>query len=325
MTSSARDLAHETIAPDERAATAEFVEFLKAASLRRNPTGPLPRFNQGRHSGCVDAEFVVSDGLSADLRVGVFAQPRRYRAWIRFANATSSSDRDKDVRGMSIAVHDVEGQHLTAGSTRHDFVLNSHPVMMAPDTREFLNLLRAAEGGGVRRALYFLTHPTAARVAFASRQNHTSHLEIPYWSTTPYLFGPERAVKYIVQPISPRHTPLPNPLTDAYLHGRLCAHLRESEANFDFLIQFQTDSHRMPIEDATVEWKASESPYVRVARVLIPRQDVDAPGREAACEQISFNPWHCPADHRPLGSLNRARREIYDAMSQFRASRVVRT
>ena len=80
MPSSDRDLAQETIAPDERASTAEFIAFLKAASLRRNPTGPIRRFNQGRHSGCADAEFIVSDGLSPTLRVGLFAQPRRYRA-----------------------------------------------------------------------------------------------------------------------------------------------------------------------------------------------------------------------------------------------------
>jgi hypothetical protein len=324
MPSSERDLAHETIAPDERAVTAEFVDFLKAASLRRNPTGPIRRFNQGRHSGCVDAEFIVADGLDPHLRVGVFAQPRRYRAWIRFASATSSSDREKDVRGMSIAVHDVGGDNLTPGSARQDFVLNSHPVMMAPNTREFLDLLRAADAGGARRALYFLTHPTAARVAFASRRHHTSHLEIPYWSTTPYLFGAGRAVKYIVLPIAPRRTPIPILLTDTYLHDRLREHLREAEAGFEVLVQFQTDSRRTPIEDATVEWREAESPYVRVARIQIPQQDVDAPGRDAACEQISFNPWHSLADHRPLGSLNRARRDIYDAMMQFRASRAAR-
>jgi hypothetical protein len=324
MSSSERDLAQETIAPDERAVTAEFIDFLKAASLRRNPTGPIRRFNQGRHSGCVDAEFIVAEGLDPHLRVGVFAQPRRYRAWIRFASATSSSDREKDVRGMSIALHDVGGENLTPGSTRQDLVLNSHPVMMAPNTRGFLDLLRAAEARGARRALYFLTHPTAARVAFASRQHHASHLEIPYWSTTPYLFGKGRAVKYVVHPTSARRTPPPNPLTDTYLHDRLRDHLRESDAGFEVLIQFQTDSRRTPIEDATVEWRESESPYVRVARIEIPKQDIDAAGRDAACEQISFNPWHSLRDHRPLGSLNRARREIYEAMAQLRASRVAR-
>jgi hypothetical protein len=49
---------------------------------------------------------------------------------------------------------------------------------------------------------------------------------------------------------------------------------------------------------------------------------VDVPGREHACERIAFNPWHCLTDHRPLGNMNRARREIYDAMAKFRESRL---
>ena len=98
--------------------------------------------------------------------------------------------------------------------------------------------------------------------------------------------------------------------------------LAESEATFDFLVQFQTDSRTMPIEDASIEWKEHDSPYVLVARLRIPRQQIDVPGRDAACEQVVFNPWHCLREHRPLGNFNRARRDIYDAMASFRESRV---
>jgi hypothetical protein len=34
---------------------------------------------------------------------------------------------------------------------------------------------------------------------------------------------------------------------------------------------------------------------------------------------MSFNPWHALVPHRPLGSMNRARRAIYEALSAFRA------
>jgi hypothetical protein len=325
MPSLDRDLALETIAPDERAVTAEFIAFLKAASARRNPTGTIHRFNQGRAAGCVEADFIVPDDLTPDLRVGLFAKARSYRASIRFAHATSASDREKDVRGMSISLRDVEGKNLTPGSTTQDFVLNSHPVMMVPGTREFLELLRAVEAGGARRVWYFLSHPTAARVAFASRHNHTSHLEIPYWSTTPYLFGVGRAVKYIVQPVSRRTSALPSPLTDTYLHDALRSGLLDSDARFDVFVQFQSDPRRTPIEDATVEWQERASPYVRVARIAIPKQDIDAPGRQTSCEQVAFNPWNCLVEHRPLGGMNRARREIYHAMADFRASRGAHT
>ena len=317
------DLAREAISHDEQSVTAEFIAFLKAASAARHPSGTIRRFNQARASGCVEAEFTVVTGLADTLKVGLFQQPRGYSAWIRFANATSASDREKDVRGMSIKVRGVRGDNLTPGADVQDFVLNSHPVMMVPGPRDFLELLRAVEAGGWRRARYFLTHPRAARIAFASRQQPPSHLEIPYWSTTPYLFGDGRAVKYIVRPVSRPHPRQPT-VTDTYLHDELRARLSKEDVAFDFCVQFQTDARSMPIEDASVEWSERDSPYVRVAEVRIPRQSIDAPGREQVCERTSFNPWHALAVHRPLGGMNRVRRAIYESMQHFRESHVVR-
>jgi hypothetical protein len=313
-------LAEESIAPDEPAVIAEFVSFLKSASTKHHPSGVVRRFNQGRAAGCVEAEFTVAHDLPPDLKVGLFAQPRTYKARIRFANATSQSDKDRDVRGMSIKVSGVTGENLTAGESNQDFILNSHPVMMVGHTKTFLELLQAVEAGGAREAFFFVAHPTAAAVALASRQLATSHLEIPYWSTTPYLFGVGRAVKYTARPVSNRTTPLPNPMTDTYLQERLAAHLARDEARFDFLVQFQTDSQRMPIEDASVEWREQDSPFRRVAQIRIPVQTVGSPS-DPSCEQLSFNPWHALPDHRPLGDFNRARREIYRAMAAFRLER----
>jgi hypothetical protein len=313
-------LAEEVVDPDEAAVATAFVEFLKTTSTKHHPSGTVPRFNQGRAAGCVDAEFVVADGLPQDLRVGLFANPGTYKARIRFANATSQSDKERDVRGMSIKVSSAGRENLTPGVSDHDFILNSHPVMMVGHTRTFLDLLKAVEQGGAAEGLFFVTHPHAAAVALASRQHATSHLEIPYWSTTPYLFGPGRAVKYSVRPSSPRKTALPDPLTDDYLRERLVAHLAREEARFDFLVQFQTDARKMPIEDASVEWREQESPFRPVAEIRIPVQAIESAGG-ASCEQLSFNPWHAPADHRPLGDFNRARRNIYDAMAAFRRDR----
>ena len=314
------DAPAETIDPDESAVVAEFIAFLREASIARYPSGPMLRFTQGRGSGCVEAEFIVADDLAPDLRVGLFSTPRTYRAWIRFANAASRSDREKDVRGMSIKLFDVPGENLTPGATTQEFVLNSHPVMVAPDTRSFLALLRAMENGRLQRALYLARHPRSARIGFRARSNPASHIDIPYWSITPYSFGSARAVKYIARPIAPAAGGLPRPLTDTYLRDALRARLK-SEASFDFMIQFQTDSRAMPIEDATVEWPERDSPYRRVARIRIPPQQIDESEPTSACEEISFDPWHSRVEHRPLGSLNRARREIYSAMAELRRQR----
>lgn len=322
MPSTSTGLAEEIMAPDEAAVVGEFIAFLRTASARRYPTGVMRRFNQARHSGCVDAEFTVLDSVPPQHRVGLFARPRTYPAFIRFASAASASDREKDLRGMSIKVRSVEGENLTAGETVQDFILNSHPVMMVPGTREFLELLRAVESGGLSRALYFLSHPKAARIALAARQNPPSHLDISYWSTTPYLYGEGRAVKYVAQAHSAGIHDRPRRLTETYLTDALRSRLGNADAMFDFSIQFQTDGRTMPIEDASVEWKEQDSPYILVARIRIPRQRLDAPERETACEQVVFNPWHSLREHRPLGNFNRARRDIYHAMASFRESRV---
>ena len=36
------------------------------------------------------------------------------------------------------------------------------------------------------------------------------------------------------------------------------------------------------------------------------------------CENLSFNPWRTLPEHRPLGSINRARLQVYPAISRFR-------
>lgn len=313
--------AEEVVSPDEAAVVASFVKFIEEASARRNPTGTVKRFNQGRAAGCVQAEFTVLDSLTAEHRVGLFSAPRTYTAWIRFANAASKTDREKDVRGMSIKVSGVAGENLTPGETCQDFVLNSHPVMVAPNTREFLEAMKALDAGGFQQARYFLTHPRAALIGLRARRQPPSHLDIPYWSATPYLFGPGRAVKYHVRPASGVVSSVPANLTDTYLTDALKKRLSQEDAFFELTVQFQTNARTMPIEDASVEWSERESPYVPLARIRIPKQAIDQGDTESRCESIAFNPWHALPAHRPLGNMNRARKEIYRAMAAFRGRR----
>jgi hypothetical protein len=137
-------LAEESVAPDENEVISHFIAFIEKASVARNPQGPILRFNQARTAGCVEAEFTVRDDIPTDDRLGLFAAPHTFRAFIRFASAShDKTDRDKDVHGMSIRLDDVPGQNLTPGSTKQDFVLNSHPVMVVPSTKEFLSFFEA--------------------------------------------------------------------------------------------------------------------------------------------------------------------------------------
>ena len=77
----------------------------------------------------------------------------------------------------------------------------------------------------------------------------------------------------------------------------------------------------MPIEDATVAWDEAVSPFRKVATIDIPPQQFESPARMELCENLAFNPWHSLAVHRPLGGLNRARKELYRQLADFRHER----
>lgn len=319
----ASGLAQETIAPDEEALVQAFIGFLKETTTKRaaETHSPVRRFNQTRAAGCVDAEFVVPEGLPATLQVGLFARPASYRARIRFANATSMSDSEADIRGMSIKVFGVPGTNVTSGVTDQDFVLNSQPVMMAPDTKGFLEFLQAVEEPGFETGAYLIKHPKVAIMLARARKHHSCHLDIPYWSATPYLFGEGRAVKYGVYPTSPQKSPDPPHRPSAgYLTDALIARLAAADATFEFRVQLQTDPVKMPIEDAMEEWSERDSPYQRVATIRIPKQRFSDAEQSQACEAMRFNPWYALVEHRPLGGMNRARRAIYQAMAEFRGA-----
>ena len=74
----------------------------------------------------------------------------------------------------------------------------------------------------------------------------------------------------------------------------------------------------MPIEDATVEWPESESPYRTVAHLLLPRQEIELLRQQDAYRNLSFSVWHALAAHRPLGGINRVRRRVYALSTAWR-------
>jgi hypothetical protein len=152
-------------------------------------------------------------------------------------------------------------------------------------------------------------------------RTQTSPLETSYWSCVPYLLGEGQAMRYQVRPRDAGRSRVPNlpgKPPDNYLRQAMAATLAQGDAAFDFLIQRQTHPARMPIENGSVIWPERLSPPIPAASLLLPRQVFDNPAQLAFANALSINPWHCVAEHRPLGNQNRARRRIYQELSQLR-------
>ena len=316
-------IAEEYPPTDEAATTARLIELTRRALEERHASGKTLRFNQARHPGCVRAEVAVDEGLDADLRVGLFAEPGAYPTWIRFASAASDADTEKDFRGMSLKIMGVEGEMIHGDGGSFDIVLNSHPALFVGTPELFADFIETSLDS--HPALFFFNpldlHLDEFGIVRAGRQHHASHLEIPYWSTTPYLFGAENAVKYKARPCAgaaERHHDSP---TEGYLRQAMRRHLAEGDACFELMVQFQTDPRAMPVEDASVEWDEAVSPFRKVATIRVPAQTFDSPAQMEFCENLAFNPWHALPEHRPIGGLNRVRRELYSELARFRHQR----
>ena len=74
----------------------------------------------------------------------------------------------------------------------------------------------------------------------------------------------------------------------------------------------------MPVEDVTVEWPEQLSPFVTVAKVRIPQQDISGDDNLEKMDALSFTPWRVTAEHAPLGNIMRARKEVYRHASVLR-------
>lgn len=75
----------------------------------------------------------------------------------------------------------------------------------------------------------------------------------------------------------------------------------------------------MPVEDASVAWPEEGSPYRTVARLILPKQNTFSDERRRYFEErLAFNPIHALEEHRPLGSVQRARMQAYLQTQNFR-------
>ena len=102
------------------------------------------------------------------------------------------------------------------------------------------------------------------------------------------------------------------------MRDNLVSELAEGRGCFEFRVQLQDPAGNMPVEDPSVAWDERVSPFVTVARVMIPEQVFNMPEQIQFCENLSFSPWHALEAHRPLGQFNRIRRAVYQASSDYR-------
>ncbi len=329
-------LAEEILNKNEDVAIQQIVDFNLKTLFMRN--GIVRRGQHATHHGCVRGSFHVLDDIPDNLRQGIFAKEASFDALVRFSNGMRRDDRKFDAHGMAIKLLNVEGRMLLDDRSKHqDFVLVDNPVYFTATLAEyeifnryFTRILdfsrhwRSFKGFLPRLlrlihaslALRFLHRSLFSRAtAFASRRI-SSPLSTDYFSTTPYLCGEGCAVKYFARS---RQAALDCLVTEEDgLSNALRNQLSEGIALFDFGVCIQKDVRLHPIEDSTVDWAKNGAPCVNLAVLEILRQEVPNRDANGVAEYIAFSPWNSLSSHRPLGIVNRIRKQVYLIMADRR-------
>jgi hypothetical protein len=320
-------IAEEKPLPDEEASLESIISSFQTQMRDLWKPGGFERGGNTKTHGIVRGEFIVHDGLPENLRRGIYAQPHTYRAWVRFSGPGPYITPDIDDVGfmsISIKLMGVPGPKLM---DEEKFTLDmfgvSTPTFVTPDTKANAQLqIESVKNASI---FYFLNFHRPHVLDFIMQslwiKTQSSPFEAPYFSCVPYLMGEGQAMQYSVWPKTKKRTRIPRlPLRppDDYLRDAMVASLAEGDVEFDIRLQLQTDPHLMPIENNAVLWPERLSPRVSVATLRLPRQTFNSLAQMEFAKRLSYNPWHCIAEHRPLGNQSRARRRMYGELSKLR-------
>ncbi len=322
---------NDTIKPDENWRATKFL-----------------RDTHPKANACVRANFTVEPDLPPNLRLGIYAgKPdggRVYKAWVRFSNSANhvTDDHVPDFRGMVVKLVGVSGARLPVpGDEQHtqDLFFIAHNAFFAGNVRHFHDFFAAVRAGGYSadpmanpRLLWdLLRHPRGFyNILQVQRKNvFPSIADITWFSVAPFAIqatqGPQNAVKYGAFPCAGRKIRWTSPPPDDnthpnYLAERLADDLAPAGGIgmcLDIKAQIRSRDSQ-PLDNTLVAWDPKDSPWRQVARMEFPPQDFQSPEQYAFCQNLTFNPWHGLQAHMPLGSLNRARRDVMQAMQDVR-------
>ncbi|SEM77827.1 hypothetical protein SAMN05192583_1199 [Sphingomonas gellani] len=305
--------------------------------------GHAVRSVHAKAHGIIGGELTIAADLPPELAQGLFATASTHKVVMRISTNPGDilDDSVSAPRGLALKILNVDGEHLpdAQGETTQNIVMASAPAFAAPDAAAFLKSLKQlaattdkAEWAkkllsttlrGVESAIEAVGGKSAMLTTMGGAPI-THPLGDTFYSQTPYRYG-DYIAKFALVPVSENLTRLTGDKVNTSdrpdaLREVVREEIIEQGGTWELRVQLNTDLDKMPVEDASVEWDEEASPYRTVGRITVaPQLSMGTDLAGAADENTFFSPWHGLVAHRPLGSVNRARRQAYEDSSNFRA------
>jgi hypothetical protein len=268
--------------------------------------------------GTAHARLEMLPDMPPDMKVGIFAH-EKLDAWLRFSSDTSPTDPDlQSTLGIGIKLYGVPGPNALGeiGDTA-DIIMQNFPVFFVDDAQAMCEFTYAGVVGG-NYDPYLDTHPQTKKILDEMARVEGSVLTTTYWAILPFRLGANGIVKYRLEPETPPQN-VPDDSPD-YLAVDMENRLATREYRFKFMVQPRTNAETMPLNQAMVEWPVDESPFLHIATLVIPRQEVGKLGQGAYGQGLAYNIWRVPPDNAPVedSSIAVVRRAVYSASADVR-------
>ncbi len=316
-------------------------QFGKILETTSEDYGHAVRSVHAKAHGLVPGTLTVHDDLPPELAQGLFARGGTYDAILRFSTNAGDilDDSVRLPRGLAVKVLGVEGERLpgSEGDTTQDFVTANAPAFAAPTPDKFLGNLKMLaattdKAEGAKKLLSSVMRAFEAGLEAIGQKSVLLNtlggakpvhpLGATYFSQVPFRYG-DHIAKFQFVPVSGVKD-FADETIDAT--GRPDANreamnelLEEQGAVWELRVQLNTDLEAMPIEDASVVWDEEASPFRTVATLAVEPQAAWVYGTsERQEEKLAFSVWHGLTAHRPLGAVNRARKDTYTFSAEWR-------
>ena len=324
-------------------------------SLQAEGIGLVVRDAHAKGYGLARGEFEILSGMPNEYAQGIYAKPGRHEAMVRFSNGTNHVGSDRflgPILGIGLKIFEIEGKTLLEDepdSHTFDYALINHPVFFVNTLAHYVfiqsvfanvglptpaNLTPEQRQAALHRVLYnFVTGKGTLPPEQWAWEELGAFLQLAQTKpvnlllSTYWTMGAVRHGDYVakvrvapVQSFADRVEQRAIDLTSAeqVFRPALVAELHERPYEFDIQVQLCTDLVQMPVEKTTVRWSESLSPYVTVAKLRLPQQDIGGEDNFERMDKTSMSPWRVTEQHRPLGSIMRSRKEAYRQSSILR-------
>ena len=326
-----------------------------SASAKLDGAGVALRNAHAKGYGLARAEVEILADIAPEYAQGIYAKPGRHEAMVRFSNGQPHMGIDRVLGatcGIGLKIFGIEGKKLLEDeqdSTTFDYAMINYPIFFANTVEHYIFVLRVGAQASAPASPTELPQERRARIAhflhdFVTGQGTldpenwaweelaaiAQFAQIPFVNlllSSYHTMGAVRhgdyVAKFRVAPVQEFADKVvqraldPNSAQQIF-RPALVAELKERPYEFDIQVQLCTSLYQMPVEDVTVRWPEALSPFVTVAKLRLPQQDIGGEDNLEQADAASMTPWRVTEEHRPLGNIMRSRKEVYRTSSKLR-------